>query len=48
MSHLIPPLVSNSPPPMVSGEQGDLDDEFGEFAASEDISYDGKFCVETF
>lgn len=42
MSHLIPPLVSNSPPPMVPGGTDDVDDEFGDFAVPGDITFDGK------
>lgn len=45
MSNIIPPLVSSSPPPMVAGEPEDLDeDEFGDFAAAGDFSFDGK-CI---
>lgn len=42
MSHLIPPLVSNSPPPMVAGGPDDLDDDFGDFAVPGDVSFDGN------
>ncbi|XP_076268511.1 aftiphilin isoform X2 [Rhynchophorus ferrugineus] len=39
MSNIIPPLLSNSPPPPPSIDD-DEDDEFGDFAASNNLSYD--------
>ncbi|GLV43579.1 Aftiphilin [Carabus blaptoides fortunei] len=48
MSNIIPPLVSSSPPPMVTGEPEDLDeDEFGDFAAAGDFSFEGYSLPST-
>lgn len=38
MSNIIPPLVSNTPPPMLP--EDDEEDYFGDFAAANDYSYD--------
>lgn len=46
MSHLIPPLVSNSPPPIVTDGPDDLDDDFGDSAIPGDINYDGNIPME--
>ncbi|KAF5275169.1 hypothetical protein FQR65_LT04201 [Abscondita terminalis] len=40
MSNIIPPLLSNSPPPMVGAVIDEEDDEFGNFAVVNNLSYD--------
>lgn len=47
MSNIIPPLLSSSPPPMVGNLDEEDDDEFGDFTAAVDLSFNFErknFC----
>lgn len=39
MSNIVPPLLSSSPPPMTNSLNDDEEDEFGDFTAAIDASY---------
>lgn len=47
MSNVIPPLLSNSPPPMIGAVIDDEDDEFGNFAIVNTSSYDDALSLST-